>query len=1669
MGSRGRMLFDLNELPTEAEEEEAAVVVSQPQKTLPVPTAGPSLFPQQEVTQSQGILNNNAFKHAPSGSGFQPFVRSKDSQITKEPIKAEDNLNASVASTSMLTNHSSDGVAKMIGSSNQVSQAVEREEGEWSDADVASDTAGSSVSNKEELAGTATTQVKRDSQESEPTAVKSGNMIKDEAAAEPSDTEMMDVPKDPVVRGPTGLESTKNLENKGNQLGDDSDLSNKSKDVRGVEANYALKFASNPSKRPKLDEHKEAMLGKKRARQTVFINVEDAKQAGTMKTSTPRRQSSFPAPIVTRTVKEAFRSGGGIAERAAERQSQPTIRDQRQSEMLGSERSNSADPIDQISESNGDAETGSQGRPKKMNAEEAPADGYQQPMPRQLKGRQISSQRSVVTGQNTVDQKPVNKRSLVSKKQTPANNMQYQDTSVERLIREVTSDKFWHNPEEAELQCVPKSFESAEEYIRVFEPLLFEECRAQLYSSYEESLESVSRDAHVMVRVKTVERRERGWYDVVVLPMHEYKWTFKEGEVAVLSFPRPGSASQSSRSNRRNVGSNEDTESECGRLVGTVRRHTPIDTRDPIGAIIHFYLGDSFDSSSETNVLRKLQPRSTWYLTSLGSLATTQREYVALHAFRRLNVQMQNAILQPSPEHFPKYEEQPPAMPDCFTPNFADHLHRTFNGPQLSAIHWAAMHTAAGTSNGAVKKQEPWPFTLVQGPPGTGKTHTVWGMLNVIHLVQYQHYYAALLKKLAPESYKQVSGNTSNSSETVAAGSIDEVLQSMDQNLFRTLPKLCPKPRMLVCAPSNAATDELLARVLDRGFIDGEMKVYRPDVARVGVDSQSRAAQAVSVERRTDQLLMKGRDEVIGWLQQLKCREQQLSQEIALLQRELTMVAAAGRSQGSVGVDPDVLAQRDRSRDFLLQKLAASVESRDKVLVEMSRLLILESRFRVGSNFNMEDARASLEASFANEAEIVFTTVSSSGRKLFSRLSHGFDMVVIDEAAQASEVAVLPPLSLGAARCVLVGDPQQLPATVISKAAGTLMYSRSLFERFQLSGCPTILLSVQYRMHPQIREFPSRHFYQGRLTDSESVVKLPDEAYYRDALMAPYIFYDISHGRESHRGGSSSYQNVHEAQFVLRLYENLQKFLRANGGKKASVGIITPYKLQLKCLQREFEEVMSTEDGKDIYINTVDAFQGQERDVIIMSCVRASNHGVGFVADIRRMNVALTRARRALWVVGNAGALMQSEDWALLIADAKARKCFMDLDTIPKDFLAMKISNTPGRNTSNNIRNMRTGGPRLRHLEMLPDSRVSMRPDEDERSNSVPRNGSYRNLDDLGRPGDRSRDNLPFGMPRRPNSSNGSRREPWTVLDGQGDVYSEDMHLALPVDGMVMGRMVMGRCWYSQHQTIDYETKPLVTMGCKPQIYMHGHFHFENMPGEKQLSLALEQAWSISEFLLFGRMLVLSSIFASSLDAGFYGCHLRSQGLWCLLVNAVVIQVDARTDRTAMLAHPLFMVIGLVICTGEAIMAYRIMLGSREVKKAVHLLLHLVALAFAAVGLYAAFKFHHDLRAPDIRSLHAWLGITTAALYALQWLVGFVYFVFPGAVMTMRADYAPWHILLGIVIFLMAICTAETGLARFIFPFHGYPSEAFVVNFTGLAILMFGVAVVVAVILPSRY
>ncbi|KAH9293850.1 hypothetical protein KI387_040947, partial [Taxus chinensis] len=135
----------------------------------------------------------------------------------------------------------------------------------------------------------------------------------------------------------------------------------------------------------------------------------------------------------------------------------------------------------------------------------------------------------------------------------------------------------------------------------------------------------------------------------------------------------------------------------------------------------------------------------------------------------------------------------------------------------------------------------------------------------------------------------------------------------------------------------------------------------------------------------------------------------------------------------------------------------------------------------------------------------------------------------------------------------------------------------------------------------------------------------------------------------------------------------------------------------------------------------------QERDVIIMSCVRASNHGVGFVADIRRMNVALARAHRALWVKGKAAALKQSSDWSALIEDAKSRDCFMDMESVPRDFfLVIKPSSFASSQTraAPNMRAPRLGGPNQNQSDAYGDGGgVWM---NDEGSGSIAKNGAYR-------------------------------------------------------------------------------------------------------------------------------------------------------------------------------------------------------------------------------------------------------------------------------------------------------------------------------------------------------
>jgi len=249
-------------------------------------------------------------------------------------------------------------------------------------------------------------------------------------------------------------------------------------------------------------------------------------------------------------------------------------------------------------------------------------------------------------------------------------------------------------------------------------------------------------------------------------------------------------------------------------------------------------------------------------------------------------------------------------------------------------------------------------------------------------------------------------------------------------------------------------------------------------------------------------------------------------------------------------------------------------------------------------------------------------------------------------------LSTLVPLKLGCKRLILVGDPKQLPATVFSAVAQAHHYDRSLFQRLQASQYKVNMLEEQFRMHPAISAFPSKQFYDGML---KNVLELEDfekafpAPWSRINCFGPVVFF---HLKGSMTKSKESLTNEDEASFVLQLYQSLPMLYPPEKSWRDRIAVISPYAEQVQLIRARFRTLfkLKRKDPCPIDVNTVDGFQGREKDIIIVSVVRANQKGsIGFVTDRRRMNVAFTRPRLNLWVVGHAGALQQNEDWASFI------------------------------------------------------------------------------------------------------------------------------------------------------------------------------------------------------------------------------------------------------------------------------------------------------------------------------------------------------------------------------------------------------------------------------------
>ncbi|CAN1804440.1 TPR and ankyrin repeat-containing protein 1 [Linum perenne] len=298
-------------------------------------------------------------------------------------------------------------------------------------------------------------------------------------------------------------------------------------------------------------------------------------------------------------------------------------------------------------------------------------------------------------------------------------------------------------------------------------------------------------------------------------------------------------------------------------------------------------------------------------------------------------------------------------------------------------------------------------------------------------------------------------------------------------------------------------------------------------------------------------------------------------------------------------------------------------------------------------------------------ASLIFCTASSS-YNLNSMIIKPLEVLVIDEAAQLKECESTIPLQLpGIRHAILIGDECQLPAMVRSTAAKEAGFGRSLFERLTLLQHPVHLLDIQYRMHPCISNFPNSTFYSGSIKDGDNV-KAPSylKCYLPGEMFGPYSFLNVRGGREEMDDVGHSRRNMSEVAIVLKLLQNLYKGWSGGSDHKISIGVISPYAAQAIAIRKKLPEKYEKTDGFSVKVKSVDGFQGGEEDIIIISTVRCNKSGaIGFLSNAQRTNVALTRARHCLWILGCATTLINSESvWQRLVHDAKARNCFFNID-----------------------------------------------------------------------------------------------------------------------------------------------------------------------------------------------------------------------------------------------------------------------------------------------------------------------------------------------------------------------------------------------------------------------
>lgn len=592
--------------------------------------------------------------------------------------------------------------------------------------------------------------------------------------------------------------------------------------------------------------------------------------------------------------------------------------------------------------------------------------------------------------------------------------------------------------------------------------------------------------------------------------------------------------------------------------------------------------GDNVDVTlrihRDHNFTKFLTLRAEIDAVKVMQMTTIEREYSTLEALQYYDLVNQIISAEPSP----------PASVSTGEIETVKKMYK-LNASQAEAI----VHTVRNDG-----------FSLIQGPPGTGKTKTILGIIGYF---------------LSTRKYLQ---------SHVIKAPVDKPGTELEQML--------KKQKVLICAPSNAAVDEICIRLKD-GVYNSHGEIFKPTIVRVGrSDVVNISLRDITLEELVERRLSQKHYEFIN------------NPEL-----ENNFKAAVSKRR-------ELRGKLDSSSELSIEQiteLQLKIRELNKELNELGRQRD-EMRERNFSNYRNRDLdRRNAQLQILAGSDIICSTLSGAAHDVLSSLRVKFDTVVIDEACQCTELSAIIPLRYGGKRCIMVGDPNQLPPTVLSGAASSFKYNQSLFVRMEKNYSP-YLLNVQYRMHPEISRFPSKEFYDGKLLDGPELDNLNRREWHEIPELGPYRFFDIDSGRQEQNTKTMSYTNAEEVKIAIELIDYLLKKYEGQVDFTGRIGIISPYKEQVIRMRRQFTNFFGQTIRNFIDFNTIDGFQGQEKEIIIISCVRAddSKSGVGFLKDFRRMNVALTRAKTSIWILGHRRSLIKSKLWNHLIDDSLERK-----------------------------------------------------------------------------------------------------------------------------------------------------------------------------------------------------------------------------------------------------------------------------------------------------------------------------------------------------------------------------------------------------------------------------